>query len=89
MSAINKAKEALLNALDQLDQAEKDLGGEAERVDLVVVYSIGRGEDDGWHEIGGWSTTSGPKWLHVSLMRRAADAQEEAIVAVDDEEPEE
>lgn len=87
MSAIDKAKDALLRALDQLEQAQADLGGEPDRVDLVVVYSIGRQENDSaWHEVGGWSSTAGPKWLHIAILRRAADAQEDAIVAVDDDD---
>jgi hypothetical protein len=83
--AINEARAALLRALDSLDGATADLGGEPERVDLVVIYSAGRREDDGWHEVGGWSSTAGPKWIHAALLRRAADAQDEAIIAEDDE----
>lgn len=87
MSAIARAKDTLLRALDQLEQAEHDLGGEPERVDLVVVYSIGLDhEGDGaWHEVGGWAATAGPKWLHAAMLRRAADAQDDAARAVDDE----
>jgi hypothetical protein len=83
---IETAKATLLNALDQLEQAERDLGGPAERVDLVVVYSMGRSEDPdaAWHEVGGWAGTAGPKWLHAAMLRRAAAAQDEAALAVDD-----
>jgi hypothetical protein len=86
-TALAQAKGVLLNALEQLEKAEEDLGGEPERVDLVVTYSLGRNEEgSGWHEIGGWACTSGPKWLHASLLRRAADAQDDSIVAQDDDE---
>lgn len=90
MSAVNKAKDTLLRALDQLERAQEELGGEPERVDLVVIYSMGRdGGDDAWHEVGGWSATAGPKWVHAELCRRAAQANDDAVHAVDDEEDEE
>jgi hypothetical protein len=41
-------------------------------------------EDAGaWHEVRGWSSTAGPKWLHAALLQRAADALDDADVAVD------
>lgn len=87
MSAVAKTKDTLLRALDQLEQAERDLETEPDRVDLVVVYSIGSEGDDGaWHEIGGWSSTAGPKLLHAALLRRAADANDDSARAVDDDE---
>ena len=82
---ISEAKAALLRALGELEEAEDALGGTADRVDLVVTYSVGREVDDAWHEIGGWACTAGPKWVHVALLRRAADAQEDAARAEDDE----
>lgn len=85
MSDIAKAKAALLRALDQLEQAEADLGSEPDRVDLVVIYTIGRDDGDAWDGISGWSSTAGPKWLHAAMLRRAADALEDADRAVDDE----
>lgn len=89
MTAISQAKDTLLRALDQLEQAERDLDGDAERVDLIVTYSIGRDRGpEGWDEVTGWACTPGPKWLHAALLNRAADAQADAAVAVDDE-PEE
>jgi hypothetical protein len=85
MSAVDKAKDTLLRALDELERAEQDLGQEPERVDLVVIYSIGYDDGDGaWQEVGGWAATAGPKWIHVVMLRRAADAQEEAMYAQDD-----
>lgn len=86
MTAIQEARDALVRALEQLDLAEEDLAAEPDRVDLVVVYSMGRDRDDGaWHEVGGWSSTAGPKWLHAAMLRRAADAQDDAARTVDDE----
>jgi hypothetical protein len=41
-TAIDEARAALMRALEQLEDAEGSLDGEAERCDLVVVYSIGR-----------------------------------------------
>lgn len=86
MSAVSAAKDTLLRALDQLERAEQDLDAEPTRVDLVVVYSIGceLDGDGAWHEVGGWSSTAGPKWLHAAMLRRAADAQDVAARAVDD-----
>jgi hypothetical protein len=81
-----EAKDALLRALDQLEQAEADLDGPVDRVDLVVIYSVGRrapGDAGAWHEVRGWSSTAGPKWLHAALLQRAADALDDADVAVD------
>lgn len=83
--ALDDAKATLLRALEHIEEAEKELNGRAERCDLVVVYSIGFDAGDEWEEIGGWAATSGPKWMHAALLRRAADAQSEAVIAVDDE----
>jgi hypothetical protein len=89
-SAIDKAKATLLRALDQLEQAEQDLGTAPERVDLCVVYSIGFDhEGDGsWHEVGGWASTAGPRWLHAAMLRRGAiafDADDPVVEPEDDD----
>lgn len=90
MNAVNKAKDTLVRALDQLERAQLELGGEPERVDLVVIYSMGRdGGDEAWHEVGGWAATAGPKWVHAELLRRGAQAHDDAVSAIDDEEDEE
>jgi hypothetical protein len=84
--AVDSAKATLLRALDELEAAEGELDGTPDRVDLVVVYSIGSEQEGaGWHEIGGWASTAGPKWMHAAMLRRAADAQDDAARAVDDE----
>lgn len=89
-TAVDKAKDTLLRALDELERAEQDLDAGVERVDLVVTYSIGADlGEGGWHEIAGWSATAGPKWLHAALLRRAADAQDTASRAIDDDRHEE
>lgn len=86
-TSVDKAKDTLLRALDQLEQAEQDLEAEPERVDLVVVYSIGHDHqgDGAYHEVGGWASTSGPQWLHAAMLRRAADAFDEDAYAADDD----
>ena len=83
--AMDDARATLLRGLEQLDGAASDLGGTPERADVVVIYSLGRCEDGGWHEVGGWSASNGPKWMHAAMLRRAADAQDDAARAVDDE----
>jgi hypothetical protein len=88
--SVSKAKATLLRALDQLERAEGDLGTEPERVDLIVVYSIGYDDtgDGAWQEVGGWSSTPGPKWLHAALLDRCARSFREASepYAQDDED---
>lgn len=76
---------------DQLEKAEQTLEGEPDRVDLVVVYSIGRDPvgDDAWHEVGGWAATAGPKWVHAALLDRCAEASASSAYAEDDPAPEE
>lgn len=78
-TATSDARATLLRALEQIEAAEQDLEGTAERCDLCVVYSIGRTTDDqgAWHEVGGWASTSGPTWMHTALLRRAADAKDD------------
>lgn len=86
MTVIDEARDALLRALDSLNDAETILDGEPERVDLVVIYSVGRNARDGeWHDVGGWSSTPGAKWTHAALLRRAADALDDAAEVIDDE----
>lgn len=86
MSAIEGAKATLLRTLEALEGAEENLGAVPERVDLVVIYSIGHvAEDDGsWEEVGGWSATPGPKWMHAAMLARAAEAFDPGIEAEDD-----
>jgi hypothetical protein len=87
-TATSKAKDVLLRALEQVEKAEEELGEEADRADLVVVYSIGRDDegDGAWHEVGGWACTAGPKWMHAAMLRRAADAHDDAARSVNDGE---
>jgi hypothetical protein len=86
VNVIDEARDALVRALDSLDGAEDILGGAPERCDLVVTYAVGRDSRDGaWHDVGGWSATPGPKWVHAALLRRAADALDDAAEAIDDD----
>lgn len=77
-----KARATLLRALEQLDKAEIDLGDEPDRVDLVVAYDMGFNDEDGWHHVGGWAASPGPKWAHSALLDYAAEAH---YLAIDDE----
>lgn len=86
-SAIDKAKETLLRSLDGLEKSEESLDGPAERVDVVVVYSMGRKTDDGgWEETMGWQATPGPQWIHAEMHRKAAQANDADWERVDPEE---
>ena len=87
VAATADARATLLRVIDELDVSVRALGAPPERVDLIVVYSIGRSapEDaEAWYEAGGWACTSGPKWAHAALLRRAADAFDAGALAVDD-----
>jgi hypothetical protein len=84
---MDDARATLLRALDELGKAVADLDGELERADVVVIYSVGRREDNGfWHEIGGWASTGGPAWAHAAMCRRAADAHDYAAREADDDD---
>jgi hypothetical protein len=83
-----KARATLLRALEQLDAAQGELGAKPDRVDLVVVYSLGFDGPGGWHHISGWVASPGPKWSHLSLLEHAADAHESAMGTIDDDPPE-
>ncbi len=89
--AVQKAKDTLLRALDELTEAEQALEAAPDRVDLIVVYSIGReaGQDGAWHEVGGWASTAGPKWMQAAMLRRTAQAFEVDAVAVDSDDEDE
>jgi hypothetical protein len=82
---LDVARETLLRALDELTNSARDLDGPTERADIVVVYSLGRDAGEYWHEVGGWAATAGPKWMHAAMLRRAADAQDDAARALDDD----
>jgi hypothetical protein len=88
--SVAKAKDTLLRALEQLEQAEQDLSAEPERVDLIVVYSIGHDNvgNGAWHEVGGWASTAGPKWLHAAMLDRASRAFKDDEPYAQDHEPE-
>lgn len=88
--AASQAKDTLLRALDELEKAQATLEAPPDRVDLVVIYSIGRDlGEGGWHEVGGWATTPGPNWLTAALLERAAKAFKDDENAIGDDEPDE
>jgi hypothetical protein len=88
VSTMDDARATLLRALEQLDLAAGELGGIPERVDLVVIYAMGRHEGEGgWGEVSGWAVTAGPDWVTAALLQRAADAHATTVYAeADDEE---
>lgn len=89
--AISQAKDALLRTLTELEEAQADLEDVPDRVDLVVIYSIGMDlGEGGWYEIGGWASTPGPDWAKAALLERAAQAFKDEAVKNPDEpdEPE-
>ena len=90
LDPLAEARGALARAHDRLEKAAAELSAPVTRVDLVVVYSVGChvGDEEDWEEVKGWSATAGPKWVHATLLHAAADAQYEAMVAVDDDEDE-
>lgn len=90
--AASKAKDTLLRALDEFEEAQRTLERSPDRVDLIVVYSIGRDlGEGGWHEVGGWASTPGPDWAKAALLKRAARAFKDEAAAIHDEpdEPDE
>jgi hypothetical protein len=73
------ARDTLLRAVEQLDDAESDLGAYSEALHVCVIYSAGRAlpDDGGWHEVGGWVNTAGPLWLHAAMLKRCAEQMEQ------------
>jgi hypothetical protein len=82
---VAKAKDTLLRALEKLEEAESELEAEPDRVDLIVIYSIGHDTGDAWESVDGWAATAGPKWMHAAMLYRAADANANAARADDDD----
>lgn len=77
MAGPDDARATLLRALEQIEQAENELGDGGEVRHLVVVYSATKTlEDGGCHEVGGWCATTDPTWIQAALLRRAADSIE-------------
>ena len=93
MDPFQEARDALARAHDSLETAEAELAADGvpsvERIDLVVVWSVGGHDEAGdWGETKGWSATAGPKWAHAALLNAAAEAQWKGAVAVDDDDDE-
>jgi hypothetical protein len=68
----NRAKDALLLALECIDRAEEIIGGDAERVDVLIVYAVGRVNDGKWRSCDGWSSTASPSDTLADMAQRAA-----------------
>jgi hypothetical protein len=83
---INKAKGVLLTALERLDKDVQLIGGDPDRVDLIVVFEVGREQENGnWISASGWVSTSGPKWTHKDLLLRAAESSMDEATIEEDE----
>lgn len=82
---LSDAKQTLLAALDSIGEIEEELDAEVRHV--AVVYSVYKREEDGSiHESGGWNHSSDPAWLTAAMLRRGADAIEDAPESADDDE---
>ena len=87
MSGSADARATLLRALEQIEEAERDLGDGGEVRYLCVVYSATKDlGDDGTHEVGGWVNTSEPLWLHAAMLRRCADSLDVSARDEDDDD---
>ncbi len=83
------ARQAILNALDSLDELEADMGAKVQH--LAVVYSVTKKDTDSDGEThtcesGGWNHTTDPDWLIAALLRKCATAIEDSPTLADDED---
>jgi hypothetical protein len=83
-SALSEAKQVLLSALDSINEIEKEMDAEVRHV--AVVYSVYKEEDGAIHDNGGWNHSSAPAWLIGAMLRRGADAIEDATESAEDDE---
>ncbi len=83
--ALSEAKQVLLRALDSITEIEEEMDAEVRHV--AVVYSVYKEDEDGSiHENGGWNHSSDPNWLIAAMLRRGADAVEDATEPDEDDE---
>lgn len=85
-SGLSEAKQVLLRALDSIGEIEEEM--EAEVRHVAVVYSVYKQDEDGTiGDNGGWNHSAEPAWLIGAMLRRGADAIEDATEpAIDEEE---
>lgn len=84
-TALSEAKQVLLSALDSIGEIEEEMDAEVRHV--AVVYSVYKRDDEGLIcEQGGWNHTSDPDWLIGAMLRRGADAVEDARGPAEDDE---
>jgi hypothetical protein len=84
-SALSEAKQVLLSALDSINEIEQEMDAEVRHV--AVVYSVYKQDEDGSiHDNGGWNHSSEPPWLIGAMLRRGADAIEDATEPAEDDE---
>ncbi len=83
--ALSDAKQVLLRALDSITEIEQEMDAEVRHV--AVVYSVYKEDEDGRiHEDGGWNHSPDPAWLIGAMLRRGADAVEDATEPDEDDE---
>lgn len=83
--ALSEAKQTLLNALDSINEIEEEMGADVRHV--AVVYSVYKTDEDGCiSDNGGWNHSSEPAWLIGAMLRRGADAIEDATEPADEDE---
>lgn len=74
---LSEAKYVLLSALESIGEIEEEMDAEVRHV--AVVYSVHKKDEDGCiREQGGWNHSSDPDWLIGAMLRRGADAVEDA-----------
>lgn len=84
-TALSEAKQVLLSALDSINEIEQEMDAEVRH--LAVVYSVYKQDEDGLiADNGGWNHSSEPAWLIGALLRRGADAIEDATEPAEEDE---
>ncbi len=85
--ALSEAKQVLLSALDSINEIEQEMDAEVKHV--AVVYSVYKQDEDGSiYDKGGWNHSSEPAWLIGAMLRRGADAIEDATESTEEDEDE-
>lgn len=73
--ALPEAKQTLLRALEQIEEAEKEMGAGISF--LCVTYELYRTTEEGnIAHSGGWNHSDAPDWVIAAMLRRTADAIE-------------
>jgi hypothetical protein len=84
-TALSEAKQVLLSALDSINEIEQEMDAEVRHV--AVVYSVYKSDEDGCiSDNGGWNHSSEPAWLIGAMLRRGADAIEDATEPAEEDD---